>query len=271
MKTNIVLVCCILLVNFLEAQSSKENKEVFAASSPSKKTILDSPKNLVASDGLYDRYVLIHWESGGQATQYKVFRTDRLKGGTLQEISKNWQQSTWLCDYSASPGVQYYYTVMASNGRENSRTSVFDKGFVKPKDIAEEQNGTLSSTDKNEKFANGNIMALMIDAAISDKSNYRSGETANLSIKLINIFDTETTQAEIRCYLSKDAVFDFDDKLLNIKSFASVPAGANLTVKESVKIPDNTLVGNYYILIVSATQRSVLSSRVHALRLNIVP
>jgi hypothetical protein len=270
MKTNIGVICCILVVNFLAAQSSKENKEVFAASPQSEKYILESPKNLTASDGLYDRYVLIHWESTGQATQYKVFRTDKLKGGTLQEISKSWQQSTWLCDYSASPGVQYYYTVMASNGRDNSRTSPYDKGFVKPKDIAEEQNNRLSSTDKNEKFANGNTMALMIDAASSDNPSYKSGETANLAIKLINIFDTETTQAEIRCYLSKDAIFDFDDKLLNIKSFASVPAGANLSIKETVKIPDNTLVGNYYILIVSATQRAVLSSRVQPLRLNIV-
>ncbi len=271
MKTNIVLISCILIVNFLAAQSSKENKEVFAASPQSSKAILESPKNLTASDGLYDRYVLIHWEPTGQATQYKVFRTDRPKGGTLQEISKSWQQSTWLCDYSASPGVQYYYTVMASNGRDNSRISAYDKGFVRPKDIAEEQNGSYSSADKNEKFANGNIMALMIDATTSDKTSYRAGEVANLSVKLINIFDVETTQAEIRCYLSKDAIFDFDDKLLDIKSFARVPAGAHLSVKEAVKIPDNTLVGDYYILIVSATQRSVLSSRVHTLRLNIVP
>ncbi len=273
MKSNISItsirqvITCILCLQMLTATAQQTEKVAFAAAPMSAQKIVDAPKNITASDGLYDRYVLIHWEANTTATHYKVFRTSNIKGGNLQEISHNWQQSTWLCDYNAVPGVPYYYAVVATNGQQNSTTSAFDKGYIKKNDIAHDS--SLSTTDKNEKYSTEKLVLLMIDGASTDKKAYTLGETINVSVKLANISDEPTRPTELRFFLSKDATLDWDDKNLSLKTLASVPAGANLAATTAFSLPSNTPSGDNFLIVVSSTGGDVLNSRTSVLKIQV--
>jgi hypothetical protein len=264
----LLLLSCVFGMLNLSAQGVRAvNKELFGTSPLSPTRSVETPKNVTASDGLYERYVLIHWEAGDNANRYKVFRTDKANSGSLQEISHSWQQGTWLCDYTAIPGVPYYYSVMASNGNNNSKASVYDKGFVKKKDIAAEGQNNLSMT--NERFSTEKQLPLMLKTVAADKANYKAGEQVNLMIRMENIFDEPTRQTEIRCFLSKDTTLDWYDNGLTIKVLASVPASALLDVRESVHLPNNLLSGEYQLIIVSSLEGSILNSRTYPVKITI--
>jgi hypothetical protein len=255
MKTLKLLLISFSMFNsfFINAQS---DRELFASANPAAATAVDAPRNVVASDGLYDRYVLVHWEPSAAGTRYKVLRTDREKGGTLQEVSQNWQQGTWLC-----------YSVVANNGRDNSKVSVADKGFVKRKDGIVDDMRSLSSV---EKFATEKQVALMINGATTNKNTHGSGEALSVSVQMANIFDEATRRTEVRFFFSKDAVLDWDDKILALKTLASVPAGATLTVNENMTLPMGLMKGEYFLLVVSSTEGGILNSRMHPIKIQVM-
>jgi hypothetical protein len=265
--TTSVLFIWALSTPFLRAQNAASNqKELFGASP---ETAVGTPKNVAASDGLYDRYVLIRWEGSENASRYKVFRTDKANGGSLQEVSNSWQQGTWLCDYTALPGVPYFYTVMASNGSINSKTSAFDKGFVKTNGVVENNQKDLSSTNR-ELYANPNLVVLMPKTVLTDKKIYKIGETAQLTVKMENINGLPSRPTEVRCFLSKDVTLDWYDKALSVKSLASIPANATLDVRENVTLPVDVLAGDYYLIIVSSSEGDILNSRSEAVKISLM-
>jgi hypothetical protein len=265
-KITFVLLVWAFSVSALMSQNALSNKKELFGASP--ESAVETPKNVAASDGLYDRYVLVRWEGSENATRYKVFRTDRTNGGSLQEISNSWQQGTWLCDYTALPGVPYYYTVMASNGNMNSKTSAFDKGFVKKNNIVESNQQDLTSSNR-ELYGNPNFVVLMPKTIATDKPSYKIGDAVHLIIKLENINKEPSRTTEIRCFLSKNVTLDWYDKVLSVKSLASVPANATLTVQESVVLPSDILVGDYYLIIVSSSEGDILNSRSEAVKINL--
>jgi hypothetical protein len=252
----------------LSAQQSGE-KLVAAAANPNvSKLALQAPRDVVASDGTYDKFVLIRWEPSENATTYKVFRTNSPKATSLQEISNAWQKSTWLCDYSALPNVDYYYTVVASNGKEVSSTSMLDKGFLKKSGpMVIEERELLADADV---YGAQKQLFLLIAEAVPDRTVYTAGATVQLDINFQNIFDQPTPRSEIRYFLSEDAILDWNDRALGMKSLSGVPANARFTLIEKINLPNNLLSGNYHIIIVSSTEGAVLSSKTAVAPIKIV-
>lgn len=218
-----------------------------------------APRDVHASDGIYDKFVLIRWEPSENATQYKVFRADKPNSSSLQSLSNTWQKSTWLCDYSALPGVDYYYTVVASSGREVSPASQADKGFVKKKaGMANEEMEGLSS---NEAYGDPQQVFLLIAELFTSKQEYRPGEPITISVRLQNIFDKASARTEVRYYLSKDAVLDWNDELLARKMLSSIQGNAALTLSEDLVLPQNLLPGAYHIIAVCSAEGAILGSK----------
>ncbi len=252
----------------LLAQQSGERLVAAAANPNVSKPALQAPRDVVASDGTYDKFVLIRWEPSENATTYKVFRTNSPKATSLQEISNAWQKSTWLCDYSALPNVDYYYTVVASNGKEVSPTGTLDKGFLK-------KSGPMV-IEERELLANADVygaqkqLFLLIAEAVPDRTTYTAGATVRLDINFQNIFDQPTPRSEIRYFLSEDTILDWNDQALGMKSLSGVPANARFALIEQIILPADLLPGNYHLIIVSSAEGAVLSSKTAVAPIKIV-
>lgn len=252
-----LLAAVLLIVHSLTAQQT----EALSFGSSRQEQALSAPREVHASDGIYDKFVLIRWESSENATQYKVFRSDSPNSGSLQSLSNTWQKSTWLCDYGVLPGVDYYYTVIASNGREVSPGSTADKGYVKKKaGMANDDPGeTLSN---NEAYGDPQQVFLLIAELYTSQQNYAAGDSVRLSVRLQNIFDKPSARTEIRYFLSKDAVWDWNDDQLHLKTLSSIQAKATLTLSEQFALPAALLPGTYHIIAVCSADGVILSSKV---------
>ena len=137
-------------------------------------SVPQAPREISASDGIYDKFILIRWEASEQALAYKVFRSTSAKASSLQEVSNAWQKSTWLCDYTALPNVDYYYTVVANDGKSNSKMGPLDKGFLRKSGaVAIEASDLLA---ENEAFGAQRQIFLLIGSVTTPNRTFRSGE-----------------------------------------------------------------------------------------------
>ncbi|MFM9946565.1 MAG: hypothetical protein ACKV1O_01375 [Saprospiraceae bacterium] len=241
--------------------------QAIAMGASAQKTTIQAPKDVVASDGTYDKFVLVRWEISDQATAYKVFRSTNPKGSTLQEVSNAWQKSTWICDYSAQPGVHYFYTVVASNGPKMSPTSNFDKGFIRVRAIANEEEEGLA--DNTAYGAPQQVFLLASDMNLSTPQQ-KSGEKIGVSVQLQNVFDKQAPRTEVRFFLSEDTMLSWSDKLLATKTLSSTPAQVSFVLEESVLLPEGMLPGQYYLIVVCSSEGEVLNSKTDLTALQII-
>ncbi len=226
----------------------------------------NAPKDVKASDGVYDKFVLVLWENSENASSYKVFRSTDPKKSPLQEVSRSWQKSNWLCDYTALPGVKYHYAVVASNGKIVSPTSQFDQGHIRTTPIANEEE-ELSLT---EAYAAPHLVYLLASGMKASQKSLRAGETFEVEANLQNIFDQATSRTEVRIFLSKNAQLDWDDQLLGRRNLSSVLPNAALVLKESLTLPTDALPGEYHLIIVCSAESEILGSKTDSTVIQII-
>lgn len=229
--------------------------------------ISPTPANINASDGVYEKFVLIRWEAADRMSDYRVFRGTSNTGASLQELTKSWQKSTWFCDYSAEKGRDYFYAVMGSDGKTSSPLSRFDKGFVR-KDDKSAYDETLSSVTP-DRYAAGKQIFVLVAEVGADTTAYAAGNTAQLRVGLQNIFNEPTPRTELRVYLSSDAVWDFNDALLTSKAYSGFPAELKATIEEQIALPKNVLPGQYHLLVVAAPEGNILNAKTGSTIINI--
>ena len=230
-------------------------------------TAPDMAANVHASDGVYDKFVLIRWEAMGKSGDYRLFRAMSATGASMQELTKTWQKSTWFCDYSAEKGRDYFYAVMGSDGQTSTPLSRFDKGFLKKDDkVANDE--SLSATTP-DKYAAGRQIFVLVSEVGADSSTYAPGAVARLVIGLQNIFDEPAPRTDVRVYLSSDTVWDFDDKLLIYKAYSGFPANLKVPLSELVQLPVDILPGAYHLLVVAAPEGNILNAKTGSTLINI--
>ena len=227
-----------------------------------------APEGVNASDGVYDKFVLIRWEASNLNSNFRLFRAKSSSGASMLELTKSWQKSTWFCDYSAEKGQDYYYAVLGSDGKTSSPLSRFDKGFLKKEDkIAHDESLSYNTPDK---YAAGKQIFVLVSEVNTDTSSYSLGAQARLNIGLQNIFDDPTPTTHLRVYLSLDNVWDFDDTLLLSKAYSGFPATIKVALSETVQLPDNVLPGAYNLLVVATTEGNILQSKTGSTTINIL-
>lgn len=223
--------------------------------------------NVNASDGVYDKFVLIRWEPSEKSSDYRLFRASSQAGASMLELTKSWQKSTWFCDYSAEKERDYFYAVIGSDGKTSLPLSRFDKGFLKKEDkVAHDE--SLSSTTP-DKYATGKQIFVLVSDVTADTSFYAAGDATRLSIGLQNIFDEPSPSTEVRVYLSSDAIWDFDDNLLLYKAYSGFPANLKVSLNETVQLPDDILPGAYQLLVVVAPEGNILNAKTGSITINI--
>ncbi|NUQ23841.1 MAG: hypothetical protein HUU34_07800 [Saprospiraceae bacterium] len=228
---------------------------------------VEAPENVVASDGTYDKFVLVRWDNSEQATSYKVFRTTDPQKSALQEVTPAWQKSTWVCDYTAVRGVKYHYAVVASNGSRLSTTSRFDKGFVRDKPLAVDDQEALS---ENEAYGAPHHVYLLVSDVKAKPATARAGSSVTLEARLQNIFDKATTRTEVRIFFSSNAVLDWNDVLLSRRNLSSTQPNSIFTLQENLVLPAEVLPGEYHLIIVCSSEGDVLSSKTDSAIIQII-
>lgn len=229
---------------------------------------LATPEAVVASDGIYDKFILVRWEPSEGASQYKVFRTTNPQAPSFQEVSNGWQKSTWLCDYSALPNVDYFYSVVASNGKSMSKLAPLDKGFLrKATPIAGDPPLSLAS---NEALGTARQVFLLMGGVQVPDQDFLPGAAFEATLSLKNIFDAATPLTDLRFFLSIDEQLDWDDPLLLTKTVSSLPPDASLELTEKLTLPSGLLPGKYFLLAVSSSEGDVLNSKIALTALKII-
>jgi hypothetical protein len=218
------------------------------------------PTNVNASDGIYEKFVLIRWEGSDQMTDYRLFRASSANGASMRELSKNWQKSTWFCDYSAEVGRDYYYAVMGSDGKTTSALTRFDKGFLRKGAIHIAQDDTYTSTTP-DRYAAPKQLFMLVSEVQADAKQYAAGAEVQLQVSLQNIFEENIPRTELRIYLSNDVNWSFDDVLLSNKAYSGFPANAKPTLTERIKLPAAMLSGTYHLLVVAAPEGNILNAK----------
>lgn len=218
---------------------------------------IDAPRGLNASDGIYDRFVLLRWEAVNHAKGYKVFRANDEKGSGLQQLGEGIQHSTWFCDYSAVPGVSYFYAI-ATQGNQGKASSLspFDKGYIRNNPVAEDPLNLLS--DNSAVAVPLYQRFLMIADAYTDANLYAKASTVTVTVDLQNIFTKETPRTELRYYLSNDAKLHWDDQLLLSRYYSSLPGEKTFSLTNKVQLPRDLIAQEYYIIIVAAPEGEVM-------------
>jgi hypothetical protein len=217
-------------------------------------------ENVQASDGVYDKFVLIRWEASDKGDSYRLFRATSPKGASMLELTKSWQKSTWFCDYSAEPGRAYFYAVMESDGSKTEPLSPFDKGYIRKSDgmaIDESLSATIP-----DKYATGKTVFLLIADVFPSNSIVQAGENVSLRIGLQNIFDEAAPRTDLQVYLSSDVVWDFEDKLVLRKTYSGFPANFKGNLTENLTLPSDLVAGNYHLLVVAAPEGNILNAKI---------
>jgi hypothetical protein len=220
---------------------------------------LDIAEAINASDGIYDKFVLIRWQTVQNAAQFRLFRATSATGASMTELTKGWQKSTWFCDYSAEKGKDYYYAVMESDGTTATPLSKFDKGYVKNDDNMA-QDGSLSS-NSNDRYAAGQVVFMMVSDVKLDSSAVARGSKVPVRVGLQNVFEVAAAKTDLRVYISKDNIWDFSDALLLTKSYSGFPAGFKGAVTEQVQLPADILPGAYTLIMVTAPDGNILHAK----------
>lgn len=226
-----------------------------------------SAHQVQASDGVYDKFVLVRWEEVAGSTGYRLFRANSASGASMQELTKSWQKSTWFCDYSAERGKDYFYAVMANVNGKSSPLTAFDKGYKrKEESFATEESLTATG---GEKVAAGKQVFLLVSDVRVDSAAVTVGGPMRVQMKLENVFDQPTPGADVRWYLSQNNIWDFSDTLLSERTFSSFPAGAETVVSETLVLPEKILPGTYYILVVAAPDGQILHAKTGSVEITV--
>lgn len=85
---------------------------------------LSAPGGLTASDGTYPDRVHVAWSVASGASYYRVYRNTVNNSATATAIS-SWQTSTAFDDFTAAPGVTFYYWVRSATSILGTRASAF--------------------------------------------------------------------------------------------------------------------------------------------------
>lgn len=228
-----------------------------------------APTDLIASDGTYDKFVLLRWSASAESAAYKVFRATSMNAASLQEISQGWQKSTWFCDYSALPDVDYYYAVMATDGKRNSAASPLDKGFLRRgAPVANDTERLLSST---ETYGAYQPVFLMVASVELPPQRYSPGDQFSISLAMENIFDKEVPPTELRFYLSGDTVFDWNDMYLDSRVLSNIPPNTTFQLTQTLRLPATLAAGEYQLVVVGSTEGAILSSKTYFTTLKVSP
>jgi hypothetical protein len=215
--------------------------------------------NVNASDGTYEKFVLIRWEATDKGGDYRLFRASSPNGASMKELTKSWQKSNWFCDYSAEKGRDYYYAIMESDGKKSTPLSKFDKGFLrKPETIAQEE--SLSSTGP-DRYAAAKVLFMLVSEVSIDTISYAAGSSVPVQVGLQNIFEEAVSSTDVRVYLSRDAAWDFEDQLLVSKRYSGFPSGFKGNVNEKVRLPNDLLPSMYYLIVVTAPDGNILHAK----------
>jgi hypothetical protein len=220
---------------------------------------LSGATSVNASDGIYEKFVLVRWEETTTSNGYRLFRANSPSGASLQEITKSAQKSTWFCDYSAEKEKDYYYAVMASQEGETGTLSKFDKGFLK-KEVKMANDESVSAVSA-DRVGEGRSTGVLVADISTDTTTYQPATTVHLRIGINNIFEEPSPETHLRIYLSNDIAWDFDDKLLASKIFSGFPASAATSLKETFSLPSELLPGNYHLLVITAAEGKILQAK----------
>ncbi len=228
-----------------------------------------APTDLIASDGTYDKFVLLRWSASAESAAYKVFRATSMNAASLQEISQGWQKSTWFCDYSALPDVDYYYAVMATDGKRNSTASKLDKGFVRRGvPVANDTERLLSST---EAYGAPQPVFLMVGSVELPLQSYSPGDQVDIALNMENIFDKEVPPTALRFYLSVDTVLDWNDVYLDNRVLSNIPPNTTFQLTQTLHLPVSLAAGEYQLVVVGSTEGAILSSKTYFTTLKVSP
>ncbi len=252
----LILLTNILAFNLLWAQDAPIP---MGAGNP--ETITSGPSNINASDGVYDKFVLIRWEGSESTDNYRLFRANTEKGSSMTELSKGWQKSTWFCDYSAEAGKDYFYAVMGNDGKNSTPLSRFDKGYVRKGDSGMANDDLISSNTTPERLAAAKQVFMLVSMVQTDTTHYLSGSTVGLQVGVQNIFDEFTPRTDFKIYLSNDVNWTFDDQLLEGKSYSGFPANTKTTLNQGFVLPENTLPGTYHLIVVASPEGNILNAK----------
>jgi fibronectin type 3 domain-containing protein len=87
------------------------------------------PANVQASDGTYTDKVRVTWTASLGATSYKVYRATSATG---TKVYRGLATGTYFDDTTATPGITYYYWVVAYRGSSYSAYSLYNTGWRRP-------------------------------------------------------------------------------------------------------------------------------------------
>jgi hypothetical protein len=251
--TGVPKVAAALLLLFFYGPLSAQ-QTVLTASSPYAGP--EAPKGVTASDGDHEKYILIRWEPATGGQQYRVYRSTSLKSTSMQEVTKSWQKSTWFCDYGVQKGVDYYYAIISGNGTKKSVLSNFDKGFVRKDDA---RAGVEDLSDVRGLTTSHPI--LLVSNVLPDKATAAAGDTVALSINLQNILEEPTPATQMRVFLSKDVILDWDDTELSKRAYTSFPANESIILQEKIVLPKPLPAGDYKVIVVVSMEGNILTSK----------
>ncbi|MEL7122403.1 MAG: hypothetical protein AAFO07_23360, partial [Bacteroidota bacterium] len=103
---------------------------------------------------------------------------------------------------------------------------------------------------------------LLVSNISSDQITYRKGGRVRLKIGFQNIFNKATPRSEIRIFISKDTILDWNDEELALRVLNSIPPEASFELNETIQLPNDLLPGDYNIIVVSSSEGAILSSTV---------
>ena len=226
------------------------------------------PAFIDASDGDYEKFVLIRWDAQDKSTGYRLFRATSSTGSSMQELTKTWQKSNWFCDYSAEKGRDYFYAVMSQEGTTTSALSKFDKGFIRKANTGMAADD-LTGSSTTDRYAAGKQVFLLISEVTTDAPSYAPGATVHLNIMVQNIFEESTPRTDFRIYLSSDTDWSFDDTLLMTKLYSGFSGKLKGAINEQFSLPTSIIAGNYYLIVAAAPESNILQSKTGVTTLNI--
>ena len=122
-----------VFVDHLNQESNETSENDNTAYFPSTITVnCASPTGVTASDGSFPNRVAVNWNSVWGASHYRVYRNTSSSSSGATALS-GWQTSTSYNDYTAQPGVTYYYWVQAaasSSGSYAGNYSSYNSGYL---------------------------------------------------------------------------------------------------------------------------------------------
>lgn len=237
-----------IIVTLITSCNQKGNNILKNSSDIDKLSVLIGPPDTVfASDGVYDKYVLVYWNAVQNAEGYKVYRTEVNNVGSKKEITKNIQQETWLSDYSAKVDHKYNYEIQTLVGDQKSRLSSADLGFLKQADsyasyIENEESVLTWAGTKSQLFINIETTSLYVEDKIAVDYEIKGDIQKN---------------SQVRFYLSSDSVLSWGDNFLSNIDINNFESTSNLEGSTTLILPATISSGSYFLLSVYSTDGSI--------------